>query len=73
MKTSATKNNVTVNNVANFDESILALDQELNLGTGQEFQHSVRKKTDKMLEEVQKLHDPELLALMTATLACFTS
>lgn len=65
-------NNVTENLVANSNtEDILAFDKRLNSAKGKGFFTSVKKSTAMMLEEVKKLNDPELLALMTGTLACY--
>ncbi|MBO5038107.1 MAG: hypothetical protein J6C85_01425 [Alphaproteobacteria bacterium] len=73
MKTSLT-NIVTENLVANNNmEDLLSFDRKLNTARGRDFLTSVKNSTAKMLEEVKKLNDPELLALMTGTLACYES
>ncbi|MBP3687697.1 MAG: hypothetical protein J6J35_04960 [Alphaproteobacteria bacterium] len=65
---------MTENLVANNNmDAILAFDRELNTARGRGFLTSVKNSTAMMLEEVKKFNDPELLALMAGTLACYES
>lgn len=69
-----TSNIVTNDFVANNNmDAILAFDRELNTARGRGFLTSVKNSTAMMLEEVKKFNDPELLALMAGTLACYES